>query len=221
MQFATEVREQDPNGERRITTYFRREVNIEDPSYFDLFYFHLNVDDGAVVYVNGVEAVRDGFDYGVPVHHQSLAQQRGNEDEFDSFAVKPTMFTSGENTVAVELHQQAGGSNDLAFDLALEGLKFAYPGGAVPKLEWKADWESGSSGEFSQRVVVPSGQARAGGVYRARVRHRDASGRWGHWSAPVQFEAGEALSRAPERNQTGTEFFVGPHVGNRSGAASD
>ena len=210
LQFATEVRETNPDGERRITTYFRRQVKIEDPDDFDLFYFHLNVDDGAVVYVNGVEAVRDGFEYGTLVDHHSLAQQRGNEDAFDSFAVKPTMFTSGVNTIAVEIHQEARGSNDLAFDLALEGLKFAYPEGTVPKLEWNADWESGISREFSQRVVVPSGWARAGGIYRARVRHRDTSGRWGHWSAPAQFEAGTALNHAPERDQIGTEFFVGP-----------
>ncbi len=210
MHFATEVRHTDPDRGRRVTTYFRRQVEIEDPEAFDLFYFHLNVDDGAVVYVNGVEVVRDGFDYGVAIDHHSLARERGNEDEFDSFAVSPGVFTNGVNTVAVQIHQEALGSGDLAFDLALEGLRFEYPGVSTPKLEWEADWESGTRSEFNEKIVVPGGRARVGRTYRARVRHRDASGRWSHWSTPVQFRAGAALAQAPDGDLIGTEFFVGP-----------
>ena len=39
-------------------------------------------------------------------------------------------------------------------------------------------------------IAIPGTVLRAGHTYRARVRHRDNSGRWGHWSAPVQFTAG-------------------------------
>ncbi|GAA5125099.1 hypothetical protein GCM10023212_26140 [Luteolibacter yonseiensis] len=36
---------------------------------------------------------------------------------------------------------------------------------------------------------IPLGMAEAGKTYRVRVRHKDATGNWGHWSLPVQFAA--------------------------------
>jgi hypothetical protein len=41
-------------------------------------------------------------------------------------------------------------------------------------------------------ATVPVIAVRAGHTYRARVRHKDATGRWSFWSAPVQFEAAAA-----------------------------
>ena len=37
--------------------------------------------------------------------------------------------------------------------------------------------------------TIPLGTAQAGKTYRVRVRHKDTTGNWGHWSAPVQFAA--------------------------------
>lgn len=50
-------------------------------------------------------------------------------------------------------------------------------------------WESGELTTFSANVMVPSNVLRVGHTYRARVRHKDITGRWSHWSAPVQFTA--------------------------------
>ncbi|MCF7676310.1 MAG: CotH kinase family protein, partial [Akkermansiaceae bacterium] len=55
------------------------------------------------------------------------------------------------------------------------------------KLEWEADWESGGLTTFDQTLVVPTPAVRSGLTYRARVRHKDKTGRWSHWSAPVTF----------------------------------
>ena len=41
-------------------------------------------------------------------------------------------------------------------------------------------------------VKIPAAAVESGHTYRARVRHRDATGRWSYWSAPVQFIAGSA-----------------------------
>ena len=38
---------------------------------------------------------------------------------------------------------------------------------------------------FSSPYTFPPVAARPGGTYRARVKHRDHTGRWSHWSAPV------------------------------------
>ncbi|MFT5412069.1 MAG: spore coat protein CotH, partial [Verrucomicrobiales bacterium] len=55
------------------------------------------------------------------------------------------------------------------------------------KLEIEADWESGELGTFSNAIDIPTVAVRSGLTYRARVRHQDATGRWSHWSAPVEF----------------------------------
>lgn len=57
--------------------------------------------------------------------------------------------------------------------------------------EWHADWESGVLTNFTPEVSVPAEATRVGETYRARVRHQDLSGRWSHWSDPVEFTVGE------------------------------
>lgn len=47
------------------------------------------------------------------------------------------------------------------------------------------------------RTSIPASVFKSPGTYRVRVRHRDTTGRWSHWSAPAQItvpEAGEATA---------------------------
>jgi hypothetical protein len=55
--------------------------------------------------------------------------------------------------------------------------------------EINAVWESLEMEKFGEEVVIPAGVAKAGHTYRVRVRFKDATGRWGHWSLPVEFVA--------------------------------
>ncbi len=57
--------------------------------------------------------------------------------------------------------------------------------------EIAAVWESGELANLTEEVAVPAGIAKSGHIYRARVRLKDDTGRWSHWSAPVEFVAGE------------------------------
>ena len=50
-------------------------------------------------------------------------------------------------------------------------------------------WESVELSNASDQVAVPAGLAKTGHTYRARARMKDATGRWSHWSAPVEFVA--------------------------------
>ena len=54
-----------------------------------------------------------------------------------------------------------------------------------------ASWESEELTSFQATLTMPAVGARPGGTYRARVKHKDSTGRWSHWSAPVQFTAAE------------------------------
>lgn len=50
-------------------------------------------------------------------------------------------------------------------------------------------WRSAEIAPFAATVAVPAGAVRVGHTYRARVRHKDSTGRWSHWSSPLQFTA--------------------------------
>jgi hypothetical protein len=57
------------------------------------------------------------------------------------------------------------------------------------RYEVEAVWDSGEMDSFVSTMQVPVAVTRPGHTYRARVRHRDDSGRWSHWSAAVEFVA--------------------------------
>ena len=181
-----------PNASSKYpTTYFRKTVNVADPELIDHFVFQMHVDDGAVVYVNGQEVLRDGFPSGLVINHRSYASSNGNEGTFDAFNVEPDSFIAGENTIAVELHNRSAGSSDLGFDMAMTAEKRLLPPGNRVKFEWQADWESGELATFTADISPPATAVRVGNTYRSRVRHMDNTGRWSHWSQPVEFTVSE------------------------------
>ena len=68
-----------------------------------------------------------------------------------------------------------------------------YDGSAPGQYEIEATWQSGESTTFVDSIEVPAGACHPGRICRVRVRMKDNSGRWGHWSAPLQFTAGAPL----------------------------
>ncbi|MEJ6582076.1 MAG: lamin tail domain-containing protein [Akkermansiaceae bacterium] len=54
-------------------------------------------------------------------------------------------------------------------------------------------WGSGELTTFFNTLNVPAGALKVGHTYRARVRHKDNTGRFSHWSAPLEFMTGEPV----------------------------
>jgi hypothetical protein len=112
----------DPNN-KFITTYFRRAFNVTNASLFTGLTLRLMRDDGAVVYLNGVEVWRTNMPAG-SVGFQTLASVAiGGVDEstFVQTTISPSLLLSGTNVLAVELHQSGGTSSDISFDFQLIG----------------------------------------------------------------------------------------------------
>jgi len=67
---------------------------------------------------------------------------------------------------------------------------------ADPRIyEMPAVWESEEIADFgTTTITIPASAVRAGRTYRVRCRMQDNTNRWSHWSEPVQFIAGEAIS---------------------------
>ena len=110
---------------RHITSYYRRSFNVEDAATVSALSLDLLRDDGAVVYLNGIEAVRSNMPGGVITHNTRADKGVPTEEEgifegvLEPYELDPNLLVSGRNVIAVEVHQNQPASSDLSFDLAL------------------------------------------------------------------------------------------------------
>ena len=112
-----------PNANAKyITTYFRKMVTVTNPGQFTSLLLNLLRDDGAVVYLNGVEVYRSNLPAGV-ITASTLAPVAISGAEETTTYVQATLpvtgLVAGTNVIAVEIHQNAGTSSDLSFDMEL------------------------------------------------------------------------------------------------------
>ena len=115
-----------PVAGRYPTIYFRNTVYIVDPNaYADNFRLNLQVDDGVVVWINGVEAYRNSMPAGAPAY-ATLASASGTATTVLTAVINKSFFVAGNNIIAVEVHNRAitgsTDASDLFFDLELRGL---------------------------------------------------------------------------------------------------
>ena len=112
----------NPQNERHITTYFRHTFQVPDPGALQGLTLKLLRDDGAVVYLNGVEVYRTDMPVG-PIDYLTLASTTIGgpaEDQLLEVALDPADIDPGSNLLAVEIHQvSATNSSDISFDLEL------------------------------------------------------------------------------------------------------
>lgn len=104
-----------------VTTYFRKSFSNTEASPFALK-VGLKRDDGAVVYLNGNEIVRDNMPTGTITYTTLASNAEGGTDEvtYFTFEVDPADLVVGTNYIAVEIHQADVTSSDISFDLYLE-----------------------------------------------------------------------------------------------------
>ncbi len=106
------------------TAYFRRSFHVEKREQVKDLFLNLLRDDGAIVYLNGIEVFRSNMPDG-PVHSQTHAKTSAADAEkslFFSAAVDPQLLRDGKNVIAVEVHQASPSSSNLSFDLTLKGV---------------------------------------------------------------------------------------------------
>ena len=176
---------------RPLTYYYRKQFTVSEPERFTGFRLGVRRDDGAVVYINGQEVFRTGMPAApapITFTTRASADQNGaNETTYFPLVLPLNALAVGQNTIAVEVHQVATNNSDMRFDLTLSGI---YPVPPVPaQMVWEYEhrWKSPLITTFEPSISIPASAARENRHYRARVRHQDNTGRWSHWSAPVEF----------------------------------
>ncbi len=105
-------------GTNIIAYYFRRTFNVVDPAAIGSLSLRLLRDDGAVVYVNGMEVFRNNMPLGA-VNSTTTALIVAEDSEFRAVRLNPQSLRAGVNFIAVEVHQVNLTSSDVSFDLEL------------------------------------------------------------------------------------------------------
>ncbi len=123
-----------PPGSKPITLYARHTFNVTPSDRVNAQELHLSVrrDDGAVVYLNGVELARFNMPDGT-ITNGTLASTGVGADETTYFdaSTSAASLVAGTNVLAIEVHQIGTTSSDTQFDVELIGAEVSVEFGTV------------------------------------------------------------------------------------------
>ncbi|PWW38631.1 MULTISPECIES: S-layer homology domain-containing protein [Paenibacillus] len=145
------------------TTYFRTNLNVnkEQIDGYGQILGTFGIDDGAVIYVNGVEVRRFGMPDG-EIEYSTKATS-GKDlpvmyEDIDLTAPMKANLRDGSNEIAVEVHQQSDSSSDLYFDMELKALANA-PSLDISKVTVTFYGDATSSKGFTWYTPLASAQS--------------------------------------------------------------
>lgn len=96
------------------TTYFRKTIRLEStPTRSDVFLLNYWIDDGFIIYVNGQEAARFQMPSGNVSFNDFSSTYAGDEPLTGSLNISSSLFKSGDNVIAVEIHNNKASSRDI------------------------------------------------------------------------------------------------------------
>lgn len=118
---ATEVSYGTNASTKFITTYFRHVFTVTDRTAVSNLVLRMIRDDGAIVYLNGVEVFRDNMPGSGVTYTTRASASIGGDDEttFVGTNINPALLVNGPNLLAVEIHQDSQSSSDISFNLEL------------------------------------------------------------------------------------------------------
>lgn len=125
-----------------VSYYFRKKVDVIDVNAIDDIYIHMIHDDGAMVFVNGVEVLRSEMMPLGQITHTTSARQSINsniQNDFFTYKIDPSYFVDGENIIAITIRNRNATDGDLSFDCFLtqdhtydqDGPYVYYEGGEI------------------------------------------------------------------------------------------
>ena len=132
------------------TYYFRKTVTIANASEVTNLDLFLLRDDGAVVYINGEEILRDNMPAGVITNETFASGAIGGESEnaFQHVSIPSSFLNDGDNVIAVSIHQSSLTSSDISFDLELFATRASADEGEIPEAPTELAGVANSSTEI-------------------------------------------------------------------------
>ena len=129
-------------NEPRVTTYyFETEFSLGPLEEFDELRLRHVIDDGAVVYLNGIEAYRFNMSEGTVTNTTSASADVITGTISDAVVLSKELLRAGTNRISVEVHQSSRFSVDIVFGIELATavqITTAIP--AVPFQENDEEW---------------------------------------------------------------------------------
>ena len=105
---------------KRPTYYFRQTFRVtKTPEEGDLFTLNYTVDDGMIVYINGVEAGRYLMPEGTITYSTYSSTYADGNPDSGSITLDASLFKRGTNTIAIEIHNCDNKSSDIYLDIEL------------------------------------------------------------------------------------------------------
>ncbi|MBN2317230.1 MAG: CotH kinase family protein, partial [Sedimentisphaerales bacterium] len=203
------------------TLYLRKEFGLSDVTDIDRLYLDVRFDDGVNIWINGMNVLSENVS-DVELPYTAVTSNRSENHDFTSYSVPDpqNILTEGSNILAVQVvNQSIGDSSDCFIDVRLTGetaqsaSEDTTPslGQRPGKYEIDTVWESEEIIDpEATTVAIPAGVLSPGRTYRVRCQMKDTIGRWSRWSAPVQFVAGEPLSKGVTAGLRITELMYNP-----------
>jgi len=177
----------------RYTAYFRREVTLAG----NMVNVGLEIlsDDGAVIYIDGVEVARNNFtgDDTYFAFANGYTYPNGDNTENVTRTLTVGDLGAGTHTMAVSMHQNQAGSSDLGFGLRLFGQP---DGGLGSALERSGNADANTAADFAATATPTPGAQNAGmvvpfGATAPVVTGLGFSG--GHFDDHVQTDVADAM----------------------------
>jgi hypothetical protein len=228
------------NGARIITYYFRTHFDFPADAAGVALTATNVLDDGAVIWLNGVEAARVNMPSGAIIN-DTLSSSSWEATNFYTTNISAASLVAGDNVLAVEVHQQSSTSTDVVFGLALSAL---VPGqspvsittqpisqtvtagnsaqfsvvaaGSHPLYQWL---KNGSPivGARSATYVIPNAQALDAGSYSVRVSNLVST----TVSSSVSLTVNPAVNSPPVLNPIGNKLVTEGQLLSFTATASD
>jgi len=149
----------DPGSGDRYTAYFRRDFTLAD----DMVDMGLEIlsDDGAVIYIDGVEAARNNVTGADTYFAFADGHIYPNDENTENVTRTLSLddLSAGTYTMAVSVHQTSATSSDMGFDLRLFGRPEGNLGTA---LERSGDADRNSAADFDATNTPTQGSQNAG-----------------------------------------------------------
>jgi len=204
------------------TVYLRNTFDVASLNGMSKLILEIKYDDGVNVWINEKLAYRDNVAAGEQPY-TALALTSIEDTSFVRYEIGDprAWLRQGTNVIAVQLlNFSVSGSSDCFIDVRLIGERgqggTGQPG-VTPAVRREAGhyeieplWESPELTTFAGETKIPASVVKPGRTYRVRCRMKDTSGRWSHWSAPVQFIAGEPIAAGILADLRVTELMYNP-----------
>jgi len=197
------------------TVYLRKAFSVADLASIGSLQLEARYAHGFVAWINGLYVASDNVSGPeLPFNATALVSKEVSGLTAFPIADPATVLKAGDNVLAVQVLNVSATSGDCYFDARLVA-KAPTDGdqvvrGRPGKYEVQAAWQSDPVTPFDSHVRIPAGAVEPGRTYRVRCRMEDTTGRWSHWSDPVQFVAGAAEANAPRLPLQVTEIMYNP-----------